>query len=279
MADIAGIWNLQCLGFARRDEVEGMTAHFLVRDRFGDLRHVTADALVACATGLMMGMRLDRGGVRPGLRVRTMAVETERVAGLAHHRDVFITMRIVATETGDAARIHQALGEIVTLHPVLVRGAVRKLGEGEVAELVVFALPVVLEVCADVKANRPIVILAVDRVRERLALRVALDAGVAGVDIVEAPRVENGVANRLFDMRLAWAVTSLAADIPLGDGLGVDVVIHGMRRRAVPWAAGNCPTDTGAPTNRRHWGRNTCSIFYGRHPIGQATGNNRRRPS
>ena len=76
MALIAGIWNLQHLGFTRRDEVEGVTANILICDRLCDLRHVTGDAFVAGAARLMMGVRLDRGGVRPGLRVGTMTVET-----------------------------------------------------------------------------------------------------------------------------------------------------------------------------------------------------------
>ena len=57
---------------------------------------------------------------------------------------------------------------------------------------------------------------------------MALDAGVAGVHVIEARRIEDIVADRLFAMRLARAVTSLAADIPLSDGLLVDVVVHGM---------------------------------------------------
>jgi hypothetical protein len=38
-------------------------------------------------------------------------------------------VRIVAAETGDAARVHHALNEIVASHAVLVRGAVRKVRE------------------------------------------------------------------------------------------------------------------------------------------------------
>jgi hypothetical protein len=45
-----------------------------------------------------------------------MAVETQRVAGFTHHRDIFGAMRIVARKEGDAASVHQALGKIVALH-------------------------------------------------------------------------------------------------------------------------------------------------------------------
>ena len=69
-------------------------------------------------------------------------------AGQAHciprfsqNRLVFCAVRIVAAETGDAERIHQALNEIVALHAVLVRGAVRKVREARFAELVLFEPP------------------------------------------------------------------------------------------------------------------------------------------
>jgi hypothetical protein len=45
---------------------------------------------------------------------------------------------------------------------------------------------------------------------------------------VEVRGVENVITNRLFAMRLTRPVTSLATDIPLSDGLRVDVVIYGM---------------------------------------------------
>src|SRR5271156_3886049 len=57
---------------------------------------------------------------------------------------------------------------------------------------------------------------------------MTLDAGVAGVHVIEARRIENIVAGRLFGMGLTRTVTPFAPNIPLGDGLRVDVVIHGM---------------------------------------------------
>src|ERR1700739_940577 len=133
MADIASIWNLQRLGFARGDEVERMAPNLLVRDRLGDLRHMTGDAFVASATGLMMRVRLDRGRVWPGLGIRAVTVETQGIAGLAHHANIFGAMRVVAAKTRHTARIHQAVDKVVALHAVLVSGAVRKMREGEVA--------------------------------------------------------------------------------------------------------------------------------------------------
>ena len=57
----------------------------------------------------VMGMLLDRGGMRPILRVRSVAAEANPIPLLAHHPRVFGAVRIVTIEAGDAARIHQAL--------------------------------------------------------------------------------------------------------------------------------------------------------------------------
>src|SRR5262245_65383409 len=53
---------------------------------------------------------------------------------------------VVAAEAGDAARVHQALREIIALHPVLVRRAVREMRERRVTEFVFLELPEVLEI-------------------------------------------------------------------------------------------------------------------------------------
>ena len=228
MADVASIWNFQRVRITRCDEVKGMTSNILVGDRLFDFRHMTGDALAARATRLVMGTRLNCRRVRPGLRIWAMAVEAQRIAGLAHHGDVVPAMRIVTTEAGDAAGIHQTVDEVVSLHAVLVPGPVREMGEGGLAELVLFELPVIRQPLADIEAHRPIVILSRDRILQWLALGVALDAGVVGVNVVEAGRIKNVIARRFPCMRLARAVTFFATDVPLGDGLRVDVVVHGM---------------------------------------------------
>ena len=64
MADIAGIGHLQCVGRARRDELEGVATHVHVVDGLFDLRHVTCDALIAGTAGLVMRVRLDGGRMR-----------------------------------------------------------------------------------------------------------------------------------------------------------------------------------------------------------------------
>src|SRR6516164_4441647 len=57
---------------------------------------------------------------------------------------------------------------------------------------------------------------------------MTLNAGVVRVHVVEAGRIEYIVAGRVRHMRFAGAVTFLAADVPLGWGLGGDVEIHGV---------------------------------------------------
>lgn len=53
-------------------------------------------------------------------------------------------MDVVAAGALNAPRIHNALDEIIALHPVLVRGAVRKMCERHFTEFVLFKFPEVL---------------------------------------------------------------------------------------------------------------------------------------
>jgi len=100
--------------------------------------------------------------------------------------------------------------------------------ERRCAKLVLFKLPVVHEVLSDFEADRPIVVFSLDRVGERLTLGMTLNAGVVRVHVVEAGRIEDVVAGRVGHMRFTGAVTFLAADVPLGWGLGGDVEVHGV---------------------------------------------------
>ena len=118
--------------------MKAVAADVYVGNGLRNLGHMTGDAFIAGAARLMMRVRLDRGGVWSGLCVGAMTAETQRVAGLAHHGDILGAMRIVAAGACDAARIHQALHEIVALHAVFMRGAVRKVRKGEIAELMFF---------------------------------------------------------------------------------------------------------------------------------------------
>ena len=129
MADVARIRNLQCVALCRCDEAERVGAHVHVRDRLLNLGHVARDALAAGAAGLVVGVRFDRGRVRTVLCIGSVAVETDVLGRLPQNRVVLRAMHVVAAEASDASRVHQALHEIVALHPVLMRCAVGKVSE------------------------------------------------------------------------------------------------------------------------------------------------------
>jgi hypothetical protein len=100
-------------------------------------------------------------------------------------------VRVVATEASDAARVHQALHKIVALHAILMRRAVGEMGETGFAQFVLFQLPIVRQLQSRVIAYCPVVILALDGIGERLALGMALDASVIGLDEILPRRIEN----------------------------------------------------------------------------------------
>jgi hypothetical protein len=79
-------------------------------------------------------------------------------------------VHVVAAETRDAARIHQALDEVVPLHPVLVAGCVGKVRERRLTELVLFEFPEVLQRSALMEADGPVVVLPGNRALQRLSL-------------------------------------------------------------------------------------------------------------
>lgn len=122
--------------------------------------------------------------------------------------------------------IHHALHEVVALHSILVRGSIREMGECRLAQLVFLQAPVIVKIPTDVKTDGPIVILPFDRVLQRLALRMTLDADVIRLDIVEPGGIHDIRALRMLNMRGAGSVTLFATDIPLCDSLGLDVIAH-----------------------------------------------------
>ena len=83
------------------------------------------------------------------LGVRAMARQAQSVGRFARIGGLSGAVRIVATETRDAARIHEALNEIVALHAILVSGAVSKMREGCSPELVLLEPPEILEIQSD----------------------------------------------------------------------------------------------------------------------------------
>src|SRR5262245_25504048 len=85
--------------------------------------------------------------------------------------------------------------------------------------------PEVAQPSSLLEADRPVVILALDRIAQRLSLRMTLEAGIAGADEIELRRVDDVGGSRLTDVIAARAVAPLAADVPFGDGLLLDVVV------------------------------------------------------
>ena len=75
-----------------------------------------------------------------------MAIEADLAGGLPKLSVVGRAVHIMARRAPDSVPIHHALGEIVPLHSILVRGAVRKMRECRLAELVLFELPEILKV-------------------------------------------------------------------------------------------------------------------------------------
>ena len=111
-------------------------------DSFGlDRRHVAIYAAAPRSSFFVMGMFLDCGVARAVRRRRPVAFEAQFFRRLAKLRVVAGAVDVMAIETTDSATVHEALNEIVPLHPVLVRRAVRKIVEAALAENVIFELP------------------------------------------------------------------------------------------------------------------------------------------
>ena len=86
-----------------------------------------------------------RRRVRPVRRIRAVTRQAQIVRRLDQIRVVRSAVNVVTTEARHSPRVHQALDEVVALHPVLVRGAICKVREGRLPELVLFQLPEILE--------------------------------------------------------------------------------------------------------------------------------------
>ena len=188
-------------------------------------RHVARYALASGAAVFVMRVFFKSSSARPVGRQRAMAIQTKLVGWLSELRVISGAVSVVTIEACDSASVHHALHEIVSLHAVLVCGSIRimKKIRGR-AESMILELPIVPELPAHVVANRPIVILAFDRIRERLSLRMALDACIARRDVIHVRWISDIGARRIRGMFAARSVAALATYIPFGDLLGVDVV-------------------------------------------------------
>src|SRR5438093_5827570 len=125
-------------------------------------------------------------------------------------------MYVVATETCYAPPIHDALNEIVTLHSVFVAGPVGEVHEIGLPQFVFFKPPKIFQLQTLMETYRPVVVEAVNRIVERLALRMTLDARIGCSNKIELCGIHNVQPTWIGRMVAARSVTTFAADILLG---------------------------------------------------------------
>lgn len=190
--------------------------------------HVAGDTFAARTAMLVVSVLFERSRLRTVRRRRAVAVQTNLIGRLPQLRIVRRPVDIVTRGACDSVSIHHALHEVVPLHPILVRRAVREVIERRLAQGAIFQPPEVLQLRAGLIADRPIVKFPFNRIVGWLSLRVARDARVSRSDIVHPGRIENVAARRMRDMFASRPMTAFTADIPLCDLLGLTVVIDRM---------------------------------------------------
>ncbi len=210
------------------DEPEGVATDIHVCNGLFDFRHVTGNALTSGTAHFMVRVLLDGARVRTIGRAGSVAFETQYVGRLDQQSIVVGAVNIMATGAFHAMRVHHALDEIVALHAVFVRRAIRVMCERRLAEPVFFELPEILQLAAHVKPYGPVIIFAFNRVLERLPLRVALNTGIVRLNKAETGGIDNVGARRPRDMFASRPMALLTTDVPFGHGLFLDVVIDRM---------------------------------------------------
>ena len=170
MAVIAGIRDFLPFGIRGSDKPESVRTDILIRDCLLDLRHMTVHALTSRTAGFVMCVGFDTCGMRTVLRIGAMAGQTYFLHWFPQRCIILAAMRIVTAEAGHSARIHQALNKIISLHAILVGGAVGKMRKGQFAEFVLFEIPEIGELETHVESDRPVVIAAVNLLVHRSAL-------------------------------------------------------------------------------------------------------------
>src|SRR3954452_16900484 len=163
----------------------------------------------------MVSMFLNRCRMRADGRLRPVALKTDNTCWLDEVSRILCSVHVMAARAHDSSCVHNTLHKIVALHPVFVRGSVREMRESCLPEFVGFQFPVLCKVRTDMKADRPVVVFALNRVRERLALAMALNADVICPNRVETCGIHNGGAARTLYMRGARSVTPFTSDVPL----------------------------------------------------------------
>src|ERR1700687_1253961 len=84
--------------------------------------------------------------------------------------------------------------------------------------------------------NGPVVIFAFDRIFQGATLRMALNAGVAFLDIIHPRRIQGVSAGGMFHMLASRAVAPFTTNVPLSHLFGVDVIVY----RVAAIARGTC---------------------------------------
>lgn len=131
--------------------------HVHIGDCLLDLRHVAGDAFAALASRFVMRVFLDGCGMRAVRRIRAVAIQTKNVSRLPQERVVLGTVRVMATEAANPARVHETGNEVIALHAILMASPVGEMREGCLAQLVFFQFPEVAQALAHVETDGPVV--------------------------------------------------------------------------------------------------------------------------
>ena len=101
------------------------------------------------------------------------------------------SVHVVTARALDSAGIHYALNKVISLHPILVGRAIGVVSKRCLTQLVLFELPELLQLETGMEPDRPVIILALDWIRQRAPLRMALDADIVRLDRIQPRRVQN----------------------------------------------------------------------------------------
>jgi len=201
-----------------------MRGDVVVLDRLLNTRHVASSALASGTLRIMMRVLAHCSPKSRGILL-TVAAQTKCIPA---HRQIgnSAAVYLMAIEAADFAMVHVALHEIVALHPVLVRREICILKEIRSAGLRLLELPVVCQTLPSCETDRPVIVFALDRIMQRTALAVALDADIVGTHKIQPARIHDVGLRRVRHVCTAGPVALLAANIPFCYPLGVDVVVH-----------------------------------------------------
>jgi hypothetical protein len=174
----AGIRNFIRIGHGRRSKPKSVAADVNIRNCLLNLRHVARNAFITTASGFVMRMVFYCPCARAVRGLWSVAFKAHHVSRLQQECVVTGAMRIMATRAFDSSRVHDALNKIIPLHTVFMRSAIGEVGKRRLPKLVLLQPPKILQLEACMKADRPIVVLSLDWIRQWAALRMALDANV-----------------------------------------------------------------------------------------------------